>query len=92
MHRCHFPTCPTPTAERLLFCPAHWRMVPPAVQARVWATFRDARTREARLRSRAYLTACADAVDTVATLLGATVRNSYRAVLLAQEARGVLGP
>lgn len=91
-HHCHAEGCTVLTAPRLFMCPRHWAMVPKAMQNEVWAAFKACPTREARLRSRRYLTACANAVDHI---LGAEGRklpavNSYWRLITAQEARHAL--
>jgi hypothetical protein len=91
-HHCHAEGCTTPTPPKLFMCPRHWAMVPKAMQEEVWAAFRACPTREHRMRSRRYLTACADAVDHI---MGAEARkipavNSYRRLMEAQAARHVL--
>src|SRR5437868_8727541 len=79
-HACHYPHCGTPTQPRMLFCRPHWNMVPAPQQEAVWAAFRATKTREQRFRSRAYLTACAEAVEAVAGQLGivGASNNTYR--------------
>lgn len=91
-HRCHAEGCHVPTPPRLFMCPRHWAMVPKSMQNEVWAAYRACKTREDRLRSRRYLTACADAVDHI---MGAEGRksptvNTYRRLMATQEARHVL--
>ncbi len=82
-HACHYPHCGTPTPPRLLFCASHWAMVPPAIQSRVYSTFRAAPDRDRRARDVPYLTACAEAVEAVGTKLGVVgpERNVYRRIL-----------
>jgi hypothetical protein len=67
-------------------------MVPKAMQDAVWAAYRACPTREARMRSRRYLSACADAVDHVLGVEGRKLPavNTYRRLINAQEARHVL--
>src|SRR5437868_3476675 len=91
-HACHYPHCGTPTQPRMLFCRPHWNMVPAPQQEAVWAAFRATKTREQRFRSRAYLTACAEAVEAVAGQLGivGASNNTYRRLLKAQPERGAL--
>lgn len=91
-HTCHYPHCPEPTPPRHLFCITHWAMVPPSLQTAVYAAFRATKTREERLRSRAYLTACAEAVEAVAAKLGVVgaENNTYRRLLKLQADRGAL--
>lgn len=40
-HRCPVRACPKKMPDHLLMCPPHWRMVPPGLQAAVWATYQD---------------------------------------------------
>lgn len=40
-HHCYATGCPTRIALSLLMCPRHWRMVPKAIQKRVWATYQE---------------------------------------------------
>ncbi len=39
-HYCHARGCLKVIPPKLLMCPPHWRMVPPDLQAKVWATYR----------------------------------------------------
>lgn len=39
LHLCHAKGCPVTVPPKLLMCPTHWRMVPPAAQRAVWATY-----------------------------------------------------
>lgn len=80
----------------MLFCRPHWAMVPPTQQAAVWATFRATKSRDERLRSIAYLRACADAVEAVAFKEGMPAteakKNSYRRLVAQLEARAIALP
>jgi len=38
-HRCHAEGCNVEVPPRLLMCLRHWRMVPRAIQRRVWAEY-----------------------------------------------------
>lgn len=38
-HKCHAKGCNKSIPPRLLMCLKHWRMVPEALQIRVWATY-----------------------------------------------------
>lgn len=40
LHRCAAPHCQRSISTQLLMCPPHWRMVPNAIQMRVYATWR----------------------------------------------------
>jgi len=39
-HECHAAGCNVPVPPTMLMCAKHWRMVPKAVQTRVWANYR----------------------------------------------------
>ena len=39
VHTCHARGCHEAVPERMLMCRRHWRMVPPALQRRVWAEY-----------------------------------------------------
>jgi hypothetical protein len=68
-------------------CLAHWRMVPPEIQCRIYAAARTYRTRAARLSSVEFLEAWADAVEHVATLEGRLTRNAFRNLANAIKSR-----
>lgn len=38
-HTCHAVGCDTRTAPKLFMCPMHWRMIPRAMQDRLWAVY-----------------------------------------------------
>lgn len=38
-HRCPVKRCHWQIPDHLLMCAPHWHMVPPALQAAVWATY-----------------------------------------------------
>ncbi len=38
-HECHAKGCNVQVPPALLMCLRHWRMVPRAIQRRVWATY-----------------------------------------------------
>ena len=40
-HECHAKGCSVPVRPALLMCPQHWCMVPPTLQRRVWAEYRE---------------------------------------------------
>ena len=79
LHHCHANDCPKPTKPALFMCGRHWSMLPAAMQEAIWKAYRDAPI--GRGRNRAYLTACAAAVEFVAEREGKNTRNSYRAIL-----------
>jgi hypothetical protein len=70
-HRCHAWGCQRVVPERLLMCGPHWRMVPPALQRRVWATYRPGQERT-KNPSEEYLDAARAAIRSVAELEGAS--------------------
>lgn len=39
VHTCHADGCNVEVPPKLLMCAPHWRMVPKALQRRVWATY-----------------------------------------------------
>lgn len=78
-HHCHANECPAPTDPELLMCPKHWRMVPKAMQDKVWKTFRARGNIGHDPASWAdYYDACADAVEHVAMIERKNAVNSYR--------------
>ena len=78
-HHCHANDCPTITSPALLMCPKHWRMVPAAMQRKVYSTFKLRGSPGGDPASWAnYYAACADAVEHVAALEGKPAGNSYR--------------
>jgi len=79
-HHCHANACQEPTEPPLLMCRKHWRMVPTHFKAAVWNAYRNAPS-PGRSRNRAYLTACAAAVEYVARVEGVDEGNSYRRIL-----------
>lgn len=38
-HVCHAKGCDVPVPPKMLMCLRHWRMVPHAVQKRIWKTY-----------------------------------------------------
>lgn len=40
VHTCHAHGCTVAIPPKYFMCPRHWRMVPAALQAAVWATYR----------------------------------------------------
>lgn len=64
-HLCHAKRCPVTVPPKLLMCPAHWRMVPPALQRAVWAAY--VKGQEIRKDpTPAYLAAAKAAIEAVA--------------------------
>jgi hypothetical protein len=64
-HHCHAWQCGKHVPRALLMCRRHWFMVPAALRAKVWATYRRGRERDKR-PSREYLAAAIEAVAAVA--------------------------
>jgi hypothetical protein len=44
-HECHAEGCARQVPPAFLMCAPHWRMVPRALQARVWATYQAGQER-----------------------------------------------
>lgn len=40
-HHCHACNCAVEVPPEMLFCLRHWRMTPKALQAAVWASYRE---------------------------------------------------
>ena len=66
-HTCHARNCTTSVPPKMFMCRGHWFMVPKAMQARIWATYRPGqeRTKDPSLE---YLDAAMAAVNYVAEL------------------------
>lgn len=64
-HKCHARGCNASVHPRLLMCPRHWRMVPKALQAKVWEHYRPGQERD-KQPTPEYLAAATAAVDSVA--------------------------
>lgn len=88
-HRCYARGCRTPVPPRLLMCGPHWRLVPPPLQAAVWATYRPGQeiTKDP---SRAYLDAAEAAIRAVAEREGARGRRRGRGAAPAGPTQGEL--
>lgn len=81
-HHCHANDCPVITSPAMLMCARHWRMVPKAMQARVWSTFKArGGVSDAPGSWADYYEACADAVEYVAFQEGKPIANTYRAMV-----------
>lgn len=63
-HHCHAKMCKTPCAPERLMCLRHWRMVPKALQAKVWETYRHGQCDDKR-PSKAWFVAAHDAIAAV---------------------------
>lgn len=64
-HTCHAIGCNLIVPPRMLMCLRHWRMVPKALQADVWATYRPGQEID-KQPSEAYRLAQRAAIDAVA--------------------------
>lgn len=64
-HLCHAVGCKVNVPPKMLMCLRHWRMVPKALQAQVWATYRPGQEIDKR-PTQEYLTASNAAIDAVA--------------------------
>lgn len=64
-HTCHAEGCTRVVPPRLLMCPRHWGMVPPALQAAVWRHYRPGQETDKR-PTREYLDAAHAAIRAVA--------------------------
>lgn len=81
-HRCEAAACPTEIPRGKFMCPAHWRMVPVALQNTINSRYRACRADCAFLRDAAYLQACVDAIEHIARREGIQgVNGSYHRLL-----------
>jgi hypothetical protein len=65
VHRCHARGCKVAVKPELLMCLKHWRMVPRAIQARVWQHYRPGQCDDKR-PSEEWHKAADDAIEAVA--------------------------
>lgn len=65
-HTCHARHCKAHVPPERLMCLKHWRMVPPNLQRRVWATYKPGQCDDWSLLTDEYLQAAQAAVDAVA--------------------------
>lgn len=68
-HHCHALACEVNVPPRMHMCKGHWRIVPRALQRRLWATYRRGQERDMQ-PSPAYLRAAAACVRSVAETEG----------------------
>ena len=61
-HTCHAPGCGIPVPPRLFMCRTHWRMLPPSLRERIWATYRPGQEND-KQPSGDYLDAARRAVE-----------------------------
>ena len=64
-HLCHARGCRVAVPPKLLMCLRHWRMVPKALQAEVWRTYRPGQEID-KDPSAEYMVAQRAAIDAVA--------------------------
>lgn len=68
-HRCRASGCLQMVAPELLMCPAHWRMVPPNIQAEVHSAYHAVTRTDASVsKIKAYTDAVNKAVEHVSAL------------------------
>jgi hypothetical protein len=65
IHLCHAVDCSERISPKLLMCPRHWYMVPPALRKRVWQTYRPGQEFD-KCPSKAYLEVAKQAINFVA--------------------------
>lgn len=93
-HHCHAVDCETHCKPEMLFCLRHWRMVPPIIQRRVWATYRPGQCDDMS-PSNAWHDAADEAIAAVAwremkpaKLPGSRVRGSWLRAMRAETLAG----
>lgn len=69
-HTCHAEGCETHCKPEYLMCGRHWRMVPRAAQADVWATYVPGQCDLDPMPSPEWLDAAQRAIEAVATKEG----------------------
>lgn len=79
--QCRANGCTARVPAALLMCAPHWRMVPPGLQAAVWAAFVPEQVSGQVEPSDAWYAAAAAAVEAVARLEGRDEANVFRAIL-----------
>lgn len=77
-HQCDANHCTARVPASKGMCAAHWRLVPPVMQARIYRLARELPTRRERLSSVQFLEAWADAVEHVALLEERLAGNAFR--------------
>lgn len=63
-HTCHAEGCQRTVKPSLFMCREHWRMVPPALQQRIWRHFRPGQEKDKRASTQ-YLDAARESVAAV---------------------------
>lgn len=79
-HTCHAEGCTRVVPPRLLMCPRHWAMVPPALQAGVWRHYRTGQEIDKR-PTREYLDAAHAAIAAVAVAEKGAQRGLFDGVV-----------
>lgn len=85
-HHCHAIRCATDCPPAMLMCGRHWRMVPPALQRAVWATYRDGQEND-KQPSQQWFLAAETAILAVAVREGRLTEKqmSYRLLALMKQ-------
>ncbi len=78
-HTCHANFCNIKTEPKLLMCKPHWKQLPNKLKNAVWLAFKGT-TKESRIKSIPYLTACAEAVEFIAESENKAKDNTYRRI------------
>jgi hypothetical protein len=77
-HYCDANHCHVEVDAAKGVCPRHWAMLPPQMQARIYAVARQFKTRAQRLSSVEFLEAWADAIEFIAREEDNPPRNAFR--------------
>lgn len=86
-HKCHAISCPVPIPPRLLFCKAHWRLVPDGVKAQVYAAYQHGQE-QTKVTTAAYRQAMALAVIMVAKQTGDPIPPIWERLATGTEGSG----
>lgn len=68
-------------------CPDHWKMIPPQLQAKIYAVARKFKTRSQRLASVEFMETWAEAIEHIARAEGNPQRNAFRGLADALKRR-----
>ena len=79
-HTCHAQGCNRAVKPAMFMCFKHWQMVPPAMQAAIWRTFRPGQEKD-KQPSEAYVRAAERAIRAVREYEDANVRADARSDL-----------
>jgi hypothetical protein len=80
-HTCHAFQCNEPTKPEMFMCYRHWRRVPSAMKASIWASYRPGQCDDKRITSK-YASAAKAAIMAVAKLEGYTMSGNEPELLL----------